>query len=409
MDNAFAYVHDFQNIQGRDMAVFVKIVWNSFKWQLPSGSMKNPKDGSYYARYGFGHEEWDFRTDHNFDRSIYGFMMARPANLKRLGYSEDEAFPVYFYSSPFDTGVGDTFLIGGYLKSRYVAEDEIGQLKDFHKKSAIFDERIDEVFSVVSERSSFGNISHFKTLSIIDKRRIIENVLDSEGYEAKRYLKCPIEEVVVFPEPIPIDKYLKQLMSRTNVFGKYTRPMYLPVYPVILNKFGSSRIITTELSLDVESGLSEDHPEVYKSETSNPHDISYIQYELRSRTREYCTKEFELVNRFMVWLKTAYGIKSFKEIRYIDLCFDYNGLSFGVEAKYSDGALRFPIRAALGQILEYNFYPGRVPKNHWILLLNREPNKADQSWVDKLEIGVPLSLCWDTENGFEFTHNPLDV
>ncbi|MHA1636460.1 MAG: hypothetical protein ACTSUB_00450, partial [Candidatus Thorarchaeota archaeon] len=141
----------------------------------------------------------------------------------------------------------------------------------------------------------------------------------------------------------------------------------------------------------------------------NPHDTSFIIYTVKSGTRENRRNEFNLVNDFRKWLKKKHKITSFKESKRVDIRFETNsGILFGVEAKYFDGKMRFPIRSALGQIIEYNFYPGRRPKDHWIILLNRRPEKEERKWVEKLKIGVPLSLCWRQDDGFSFESNPLN-
>ncbi len=404
LGKAFAYVNDPQEVKGKDMAVFVMLVWNTDSWQSPSGSMVNPKKDSYYADYGFGLEEWNFRAEHGLDRSIYGFMMARPANLERLGIEPENSFPVFFYA-PHDDAA---FLIGGYLRSRHVDQDEIDRLHDFHIKSGIIDDRVDELISIIENRPIFGKKKGFSALRVSEKKKIISKELGVEGYKARRYLACPIDSIVLLPQPISIDQYLTILMKETNVFRKYSRPLYLRAYPIILNKYAFTDEPTVNLSTDdIRESLEEPDETPDVGGTTDRYDTSFVSYTIKSQTKEYRKKEFDLVNRFMDWLDDTYGIQSYRESRSVDLRFEYSNTTFGVEAKFSDGKMRFPIRSALGQILEYNYFPGRIPKTHWIILLNRRPNKEERKWIESIKIELPISLCWESKNGFEFLSNPL--
>lgn len=404
LGQAFAYVNDPQEVKGKDMAVFVMLVWNTDSWQSPSGSMANPKKDSYYADYGFGHEEWNFRVEHGLDESIYGFMMARPANLERLGIQPAATFPVFFYA-PYDEAA---YLIGSYLRSRHVDQDEIDRLHDFHTKSGIIDERVDELLSIIEKRSIFGKKKGFSALRVSEKKKLVAEELGFEGYKAKRYLACPIDSVVLLPQPLIIDSYLTILMKETNVFRKYSRPLYLRAYPIILNKYSFTDEPTLNLSSDeIQETLEESAKIQDEGGTTDPHDTSYVSYTVKSQTKEYRKKEFELVNRFMDWLDKKYGIQSYRESRSVDLRFEYNKATYGVEAKFSEGKMRFPIRSALGQILEYNYFPGRIPKEQWIILLNRRPNKEERKWIESIKIELPISLCWESKNGFEFLLKPL--
>ncbi len=62
------------------------------------------------------------------------------------------------------------------------------------------------------------------------------------------------------------------------------------------------------------------------------------------------------------------------------------------------------IREALGQLLEYNYYPGRDKKKEWMIVLDQTPSKKDQDYIKTLieEIDLPLRVGWQTENSFVF-------
>lgn len=401
LGKAFGYVRDPEEIRGKDMTVFVMLAWNSNGWQSPSGSMTVFKMGDYYPDYGFGHEEWNFRIEHAVNGFVYGFMMGRPIRMYR---NEQEPFPVYFYS-PFE---GDMYLIGAYLESQPVSQEDIDDVHATHTTKGIIDQRGKELLPIVEDRESFGETKGFRNMSPAEKLKLVVEELGSEGYTAKRYLKCPVRSLARPARPIPIDRYLTSMMTEKDGYGRYGIPLYLRAYPVVLNKMQSPNepdgSATTDQLIQAIEGMDQ---ETEDGGTTERHDTSYVKYTVMSQTREYRRKEFDLVDEFRDWLRKTHQIQSLKESKSIDVRFAHNGVSYGVEAKYSDGEMRFPIRDALGQILEYNFYPGRTPKDHWIVVLNKQPRNKERLWFSKLKLGVPVSLCWHQDDDFRFEKSPF--
>jgi hypothetical protein len=54
------------------------------------------------------------------------------------------------------------------------------------------------------------------------------------------------------------------------------------------------------------------------------------------------------------------------------------------------------IRNALGQILEYNLYPGRQAKDFWIILVANEPSRGDREFlrVVNSRLAARIGLVW---------------
>lgn len=69
-----------------------------------------------------------------------------------------------------------------------------------------------------------------------------------------------------------------------------------------------------------------------------------------------------------------------------------------------DMGTRKAIREALGQLLEYNFYPGRTGVDHWVIILDRRATHEDVLYIHTLrqQFGLPMSLGWSTSTGFMF-------
>ena len=47
-----------------------------------------------------------------------------------------------------------------------------------------------------------------------------------------------------------------------------------------------------------------------------------------------------------------------------------------------NGNTKAAVREALGQILEYNHYPGRVTTQAWFLVLDQQPSNEDCKFVE---------------------------
>ncbi|HSZ89546.1 MAG TPA: hypothetical protein VK822_09245, partial [Acetobacteraceae bacterium] len=73
--------------------------------------------------------------------------------------------------------------------------------------------------------------------------------------------------------------------------------------------------------------------------------------------------------------------------------------SFMAELKICyDQNTRQAIRDALGQVLEYNHYPGRAPSEEWWIVLDQQPTPDDSAYIQQLREHylVPLHLGYET-------------
>lgn len=62
------------------------------------------------------------------------------------------------------------------------------------------------------------------------------------------------------------------------------------------------------------------------------------------------------------------------------------------------------IREAIGQILEYNYFPNRKYAEKWAIILDQPPSSSDVMYLRKLKgkYKFPLSLGWQTRKTFVF-------
>jgi len=125
--------------------------------------------------------------------------------------------------------------------------------------------------------------------------------------------------------------------------------------------------------------------------------------------RWICREHVALSNHFKIWLENTHGIQAVQERKQIDATFEIGGSRFLAEFKIAYlGKTKRAIREALGQILEYNFYPPRVRHDQWLLILDTAPCEEDMEFVHRLreKLGFPLTVGWKTDSAFIFD-NPV--
>jgi hypothetical protein len=124
-----------------------------------------------------------------------------------------------------------------------------------------------------------------------------------------------------------------------------------------------------------------------------------------ARIRIIVRQHNDLSNGFSDWLKTNHGVCPIREKQQIDVRFKLGSVHVLAELKVCFGVeARRAIREALGQLLEYNFYPVRQPTDVWLVVLDQEPAESDRAYIDLLRerLSLPLFLGWRAEPEFHF-------
>ncbi len=119
---------------------------------------------------------------------------------------------------------------------------------------------------------------------------------------------------------------------------------------------------------------------------------------------EIIPKHNILSNKFSLWLRSV-GINNVQEENFIDVLFEHDQRKYIAELKivYGTGTTK-SIREAFGQLLEYNFYKGRIENDEWMIILDKKPIKDDLKYIDTLieKLNFPIRLGWPTKKGFKF-------
>jgi hypothetical protein len=118
----------------------------------------------------------------------------------------------------------------------------------------------------------------------------------------------------------------------------------------------------------------------------------------QAQLAEILPRHIELADRFVKWLEVSYQNVQ-RERRRVDIRFSQGNCSLMAELKICyDLNTRQAIREAIGQVLEYNHYPGRTPTDEWWIVLDQEPAPEDKAYIEELreQHAVPLYLGYES-------------
>lgn len=326
-----------------------RVCWNTRGWQFPSGATT---EKGFTWENGFGHEEWNFQLSDAWNGFIFPYTYLTPQQKILDKYKGK--FNIGFFTRHQERN--EWLFLGIHHNAELIQDNEYSAIIKEFKKKGVFDRRADELFSATSK---------FKA-----KKAALKEVMDAFRSPYIR-VKSPVSEIELFPQSIPIDK------PSNHRFKSFT----------YVDRFPSDKI-TSHNNRKQRSALAEDG---YYRESS-------------SKLKIIIPKHNKLSNNFAAWLKKK-RISARQEENYIDVLFNIGSINYIAELKvvYGVGTTK-AIREALGQLLEYNYYPGRDKKNEWMIILDQAPTKTDKSYIKKLikETNIPLRVGWQTLKGFEF-------
>jgi hypothetical protein len=344
------------------LAMYNRMCWNSRGWRLPTNTAS---DSGYPQKMGFGHEEWNFQIEDAVDGFVYGYLYYIPSEKKLV--EAKGHFKIGFWSMHPETR--KRLIVGMYKDATLATENDFIRLNDAFSRRGIYERRARELCDVVSSLS-FEEAKQLLMKSIRDYR-----------------FKCPIEQIIHCVEYIPVDKVV-----RSRKLGAYfTRPTFVLDNELpILRKYpraGGSTVSKSRLASG--SALAED---AYYRESPTKRD--YI-----------IPRHNRLSNAFAKWLSERGFFGILQEENFVDVTFTYESKVYLAELKtcYGVGTTK-AIREALGQLLEYNYYPGRELSNVWVIVLDEQPSIEDITYIRRLKsvLSLPLCLGWNKVDDGDF-------
>lgn len=342
------------------LSMLNRMCWNSRGWRLPTHISG---DGGYPSAMGFGHEEWNFQTEDEVDGFIYGYLYYKPA-LKSIKQSEGH-FKIYFWSIHPDTR--EKLVVGVYADATLATSDDYKKVDIAFTQRRVYERRAKEL------------------IGVLPKMSYEEALLEVTHSVRKRLLsfKCPVEKVHALAEYVPVSEFTKASLGLYFARPTFISDSNLPIIPRRATS-SPSKVITQNIA-----ALAED---AYYRES--PKNLFHI-----------IPRHNKLSNAFALWLKKAGFANILQEQNHVDIVFGQGNNVYRAELKicYGTGSTK-AIREALGQLLEYNFYPGRMKANKWVILLDTKPTPDDVVYLQQLkdELNLPLSLGWQADKEFFF-------
>ncbi len=177
---------------------------------------------------------------------------------------------------------------------------------------------------------------------------------------------------------------------------------------IILDVFGILYPLMTGLSTkDIDSTMGTKRNQVSWDE-GDEYDEGVHSFHMSGRDVKRSQAHKKLSRKFRAWIRNNHSAKIRKERKGIDVEFKLGKERVCVELKTkAEGDVKNQIRNAIGQLIEYNYYPGRETADQWIIVTDSRPTKKDLSFVDNLQEILPksLTLIWG-KNDTDFVCYP---
>lgn len=339
-----------------------RLCWNSKGWQAPTHTSV---DGGYPKDEGFGHEEWNFNISDTVDHFVYGYVYFRPPDYRVR--EANGKFQIFFWTMHPETR--SKLLVGWYDEAELVNDDAYENLYQEFQAREIFVRRKLELLHAVP---------------YIGAERAEREVYDSVE---KHYLnfRCHTDKVVHLEKYVPLD----DLIPHLNPSLHFASPKYL-------SEDDASSLLRTIAPDNV--------PDTPELEPSALAEDAYWR-ESPATLERILRRHNELSNRYAEWLKRNGYTNVKQEKNYVDVIFSKRGTSYLTELKICSGVgTTKAIREALGQLLEYNYYPNRLKVERWAIVLDTKPSDLDIAYIKRLrqELKQVISLGWWGPLGFVF-------
>ena len=301
-----------------------RICWNTEGWKFPSGSKgKSMTSIAFEHESGFGHEEWLFDKSRIVDGFHYAFL--QPLNLlsnRHVGKN----YNIYL----FTTYYGIKYYVGMIKNAECISKDKSEEIHFIYKRNGWLKEMAKEIVRAGADPSSINNISpeslfnikfDFSNVSVLDD---LEEISDKDpNITTTRYKLLPLKN---------------KLMIVAEIYKDETEGK-------LKNTKKRKRTYKADTSIDP-----------YHDKMQN------ALYELLKRTHR---KEYEKVllesNRVDIKAKTHKDKWHYFEIK--------------------TDSPKLSIRNALGQIMEYAFWPDVERAEKLIVVSDMKPDRETLKYL----------------------------
>lgn len=323
-----------------------RIAYNTMNWLCPSGAYgKSSNPDNHEAKYGYGYEEWLLDFGKRIDDHHYGFLEPVRTNLNAY---QGQTFNVWLYA--INAITKERFWVGFIRNMQVLTRDQVETAWTHYERKGWLDEMRQQINHVAPEEHDFSD--H------------IGNAIFNIRFKP--------EETIIYPEPIKVD-------VNSPVMG-YRRYTFIRSQNVVLPE------IAHEEKFDFTAG-----------EHGRGNGLTTATYDRNPKTilleRQHSILSYNLYQH----LSTVYG----KENIGTENRTSYNTVIDLVRCNGDDyyfyeikiyPSLKQCIREAVGQLLEYSYWPtGRLAKE-LIIVTVLPANQEVKDYMNnlRLTLGLPI-------------------
>jgi hypothetical protein len=315
-----------------------KICWNTENWKFPSGSQgKSVSVESYEAGSGYGHEEWLFDKSKIIDGYHYAFL--QPLNIKTDRH-ENKVYNI----SLFTTNNRDKQYFAGEIRNvECISSDESARVYNIYKANGWIEKMREDIQMVGANYKKFNETPpeiffniRFKFQDVILSDELIEIAKNDINITTNHYRLLPLKSEIIFAIHNDYDEDDEGNKRNTNKRRK------------------------------VFNGECEYDP--YHDQMQN------AIFDLLNNSKQHCGYEKIFIEKGRVDIKarTQEGTWHYFELK-------------------TDNAKQ-SIRKALGQILEYAFFPDENKAEKLIIVSDEIPNEDIIKYLNHIRtlFGLPI-------------------
>lgn len=331
------------------MIILQRMCWNTDGWQSPTGSVYHLEGGDP-GKTGIGQEEWNFNTTDVVDGYVYGYMYRPP--------TQPGPHDIFFFTKQPKSSI--TELIGVYRNAHIPDKAEKQVVSQAFKDLGYAVRRAQEVASlnIPGQPATIGEIS--SNLTNPDFFAVKVKPADIQVFSPRRPCTAP-------------DLGLVKKLA-----------MYYSTYTL----------------LPQEPSSEEQHTSPTDGAQYEPLPTDAYQRFTPEQMKTIERLHNDLSNRFRKWLKNHGATNIKKEVGAIDVTCSYQGKRYLFELKVCRGTAKMALREALGQVLDYRFYPGQDKQDFLAIVVNQSPVDKDLYWLNNIsQQGLVIDCFWLKGNG----------
>lgn len=331
-----------------------RICWNSNNWRIPSGrDGKSLDTKSYENKNGFGHEEWLFDLEKIINGYHYGAL--QPIGKHQDSY-QGQVFNILLYTYKSDDK--EWYWVGWLNNVIAISKEESINVYEEYKNRGWLEEMKNNLAAVEANQNELNTYSSycfnvkFLPSEIIPVSSGLQLFNDDQKIQHNRYTLLNIDQNIVSS----LENAQIEIVG--NNFSKNRKTIFTKSFSKYSKEYEFTHVIIQETFF---AYLKKYFPN------------DKLKMEARI-TKLNCSIDIYQIKK--VSIKIIYEIKTFVDLLY-------------------------SIRVALGQLLEYGYYPNRSEKYKLVIVSNKHITSDIKLYIDNLkslfnlDIGV---INFDSEN-----------